>query len=106
MATRQPPRNHTVRKKRLTARNADRHELYERAVQAPALDAAFYARWFEKYTGRPLRLLREDFCGTAVLACHHVKRHSENRAIGVISPGTRSDGRPTTTGKSWSTPRR
>ncbi len=69
--------------KRLTARNADRHVLYQRAVQAPATDAAFYARWFKKYTGRELRVLREDFCGTAVLACHHVKRHPENRAIGV-----------------------
>ncbi|HEU4418929.1 MAG TPA: class I SAM-dependent methyltransferase [Planctomycetota bacterium] len=83
MAARRKPPPRTPRKKRLTARSADRHELYERAVQAPALDAAFYARWFEKYTGRPLRVLREDFCGTAVLACFHVKRHSENRAIGV-----------------------
>ncbi len=65
------------------ARNADRHELYQRAVQSPPLDAAFYARWFKKYTGRELRLLREDFCGTAALACHHVKRHRQNRAIGV-----------------------
>jgi SAM-dependent methyltransferase len=52
-------------------------------VQAPDTDAAFYDRWFRKYTGRPLRLLREDFCGTAVLACHHVKRHRDNRAIGI-----------------------
>jgi SAM-dependent methyltransferase len=70
-------------KPRLTARNADRHELYQRAVQSPEVDAAFYARWFKRYTGRDLRVLREDFCGTAVLACHHVKRHRENRAIGV-----------------------
>jgi len=67
----------------LTARTADRHLLYQRAVQAPETDAAFYSRWFRKYTGRPLRLLREDFCGTAVLACHHVKLHRDNRAIGV-----------------------
>jgi SAM-dependent methyltransferase len=52
-------------------------------VQAPETDARFYARWFQKYAGRPLRLLREDFCGTAVLAAHHVKRHRDNRAIGV-----------------------
>ena len=70
-------------KKRLTARNADRHELYQRAVQSPAIDAAFYSRWFKKYTGGDLRVLREDFCGTAVLSCHHVKRHPANRAIGV-----------------------
>jgi SAM-dependent methyltransferase len=71
------------KKRRLTARNADRHELYQRAVQSPELDAAFYARWFKRYTGRELRVLREDFCGTAVLACHHVLRHADNRAIGV-----------------------
>jgi SAM-dependent methyltransferase len=66
-----------------TARTADRHTLYQLAVQAPEADARFYDRWFRKYAGRPLRLLREDFCGTAVLACHHVKRHPDNRAIGV-----------------------
>jgi SAM-dependent methyltransferase len=67
----------------LNARNADRHALYQRAVQSPDVDAAFYARWFKRYTGRELRALREDFCGTAVLACHHVKRHPDNTAIGI-----------------------
>jgi SAM-dependent methyltransferase len=71
------------RRRPLTARTADRHALYQIAVQAPEIDAAFYDRWFRRLTGRPLRLLREDFCGTAVLACHHVKRHPENRALGV-----------------------
>jgi SAM-dependent methyltransferase len=70
-----------------TARTADKHVLYQRAVQAPADDAAFYARWFQKYTGRPLRVLREDFCGTAVLACHHVLRHPDNRAVGIDLDG-------------------
>lgn len=70
-------------KPRYTARTADRHTLYQLAVQAPETDAAFYDRWFRRYAGRPLRVLREDFCGTAVLACHHVKRHADNRAIGV-----------------------
>ena len=67
----------------LTARNADRHELYQRAVQSPAVDAAFYSRYFERVARRPLRIFREDFCGTAVLSCHHVLRHRDNRAIGV-----------------------
>jgi SAM-dependent methyltransferase len=71
------------RRRRFTARTADRHELYQLAVQTPELDAAFYARWFAKFTGRPLRVLREDFCGTAAMACEHVKRHRDNRAIGV-----------------------
>lgn len=75
----------TVRKTppKLTAKNADKHVLYQRAVQAPETDAQFYTRRFKKYTGRDLRVFREDFCGTAVLSCHHVLLHPENVAIGV-----------------------
>jgi SAM-dependent methyltransferase len=80
-----------ARKPRLTARTADRHVLYQKAVQAPAYDALFYARWFERLTREPLRVLREDFCGTAVLACHHVLRHADNRAIGVDLDGPTLD---------------
>jgi SAM-dependent methyltransferase len=85
MAVRSQPQSRSQQTKPapLTARTADRHVLYQRAVQAPETDARFYDRWFRKYAGRPLRVLREDFCGTAVLACHHVKRHPDNRAIGV-----------------------
>ena len=71
------------KKQRLTARTADKHVLYQMSVQAPELDSKTYARWFKKYTGRDLRALREDFCGTAVLACHHVKNHKDNTAVGV-----------------------
>ena len=67
----------------LTARNADKHILYEKSVQAPADDAHFFARYYKKYTGAPLRIFREDFCGTAILSCEFVKRHRENRAVGV-----------------------
>ena len=72
-----------AKKKALTARTADKHVLYQLSVQAPELDAKTYARWFKRYTGRDLRSLREDFCGTAVLACHHVKNHKDNTAVGV-----------------------
>ncbi len=84
-ASRSQPRKKRSKSKtpRFTARTADRHLLYQLAVQAPESDVRFYSRWFKKYTGRELRLLREDFCGTAVLACHHVKLHPDNRAIGV-----------------------
>lgn len=68
---------------KLNARNADRHVLYQRAVQAPEMDAQFYSRRFKKYTGRDLRVIREDFCGTAVLSCHHVRLHPKNEAIGI-----------------------
>ncbi|MFT4839559.1 MAG: SAM-dependent methyltransferase [Planctomycetota bacterium] len=76
--TNKPP----VRKK-LTARTANKHILYQLSVQAPATDSRTYARWFKKYTGRDLRAWREDFCGTSVLSCHHVLNHKDNTAVGV-----------------------
>jgi SAM-dependent methyltransferase len=66
-----------------SARRVDKHVLYQESVQAPEVDSAFLARLFEKHAGRPLRLLREDFCGTALLSCAFVRRHRENVAIGV-----------------------
>ncbi|HLU39470.1 MAG TPA: class I SAM-dependent methyltransferase [Planctomycetota bacterium] len=75
----------------LTAKTADKFDLYTRAVQAPDEDAAFMARYFTKLTGRQARLFREDFCGTAALACAFVKRHPENRAVGVDLDGPTLD---------------
>lgn len=66
-----------------TARTADRHELYQLSVQAPERDARFLSRYVQKTTGAPLRRFREDFCGTALLACWFVKIHRDNRAVGV-----------------------
>ncbi len=67
----------------LTAKTADKHVLYQLAVQAPADDCGFLARQFRRHAGRPLRVLREDFCGTALLSCQHVRRHRDNRALGI-----------------------
>lgn len=71
------------KKPKPTARTADKHVLYEQSVQAPEEDAKFFSRYYKKYTGEPLRLFREDFCGTATLSCHVVRLHRENEAIGV-----------------------
>ncbi|MFQ5789378.1 MAG: class I SAM-dependent methyltransferase [Acidobacteriota bacterium] len=67
----------------LTARNADKHILYQQSVQAPEEDSRFFAGYFKKATGRPARVLREDFCGTAILSCEYVRLHRENLAVGV-----------------------
>ena len=69
--------------KKPTAKTADKHILYQESVQAPDVDARFFSKYFKKYTGEPLRVFREDFCGTAILCCEFVKRHRDNRAIGV-----------------------
>lgn len=71
------------------ARRADPHDLYERAVQNPTFDAGFIGRTFRRLRGRPPRVLREDFCGTAALCATWVKRHPENRAYGIdLDPAT------------------
>jgi SAM-dependent methyltransferase len=67
----------------LTARTADKHVLYQEAVQGPEVDAAFLDRWFRRCTGRAPRLLREDFCGTAILSCRWVQQRRDHRAVGV-----------------------
>jgi SAM-dependent methyltransferase len=70
-------------KRKLTARTADKHVLYQESVQSPESDARFFTRYFKKLSGRSLRILREDFCGTALLCCEFVRLHRENIAIGV-----------------------
>lgn len=61
----------------------DVHILYQEAVQSPEADVRDIARYFKKVTGRPARLFREDFCGTALLACEWVKLGADCRAIGI-----------------------
>lgn len=65
------------------ASQADRHVLYEQAVQGPEAEVAFIDRVYKKSFGRVPTLLREDFCGTAIASCEWVRRRRSNRAIGV-----------------------
>lgn len=62
---------------------ADPHVLYQKSVQSPDFDIPFFAEYFENYTGRPLRSLREDFCGTAALSVYFVTQHPDNHAVGI-----------------------
>ncbi len=70
-------------KQKRTARTANKHVLYQESVQSPESDARFFSRYFRKQIGRPLRVLREDFCGTALLCCEFARLHRRNFAIGV-----------------------
>ncbi|MBL1218209.1 MAG: class I SAM-dependent methyltransferase [Planctomycetes bacterium] len=65
------------------AARADRHALYEQAVQGPEAEVGFIDRVYKKSYGRVPTLLREDFCGTSIAACEWVRRRRGNRAIGV-----------------------
>ena len=68
---------------RTMASQADRHALYEASVQDPDSELEFVSETFQELSGRPLRVLREDFCGTGNTACRWVASGREHFAIGV-----------------------
>lgn len=72
---------------RLTARNADRHWLYEKSVQNPDAEVPFVQRVFRREFGRRPTALREDFCGTALLSAAWVRAHPSHTALGVDLDG-------------------
>ena len=76
------------------AQLADRHELYQRAVQSPDADVEFFTERFEELRNRPALRLREDFCGTGLLATTWCKSDPERSAVGIdLDGGTLGWGR-------------
>jgi len=76
------------------ADKADIHELYEESVQNVENEVQFLQTTFESVTGKTAHLFREDFCGTASLACEWVGQGREFQAIGVdIDPSVLEWGR-------------
>lgn len=62
---------------------ADPHVLYQEAVQSPESDIEFASGVFLEWTGREPRVLREDFCGTALLAAEWVRSRQDRSAVAV-----------------------
>ncbi len=75
----------------LTARNADRHWLYEQSVQNVDFEVGFIERVFRREYGVRPRIFREDFCGTALLSAAWVARRRGNTALGVDLDGPTLD---------------
>ncbi len=71
------------KKKRPKRTLPDRHALYEAAVQNVEADIEFFERVYQERHGKPFRVLREDFCGTASLACEWVRGGGDREAWGV-----------------------
>jgi SAM-dependent methyltransferase len=65
------------------AHRADKHALYERAVQDPVSEVEFVARTFRRVRDRPALTLREDFCGTGVFALQWARSRRDRRAWGI-----------------------
>lgn len=65
------------------AEQADRHALYQLAVNAPSAHIEFIRKVYRSMRKREPRVLKEDFCGTALMAATWAQRSPHNRAIGV-----------------------
>ncbi|MEJ2129858.1 MAG: class I SAM-dependent methyltransferase [Woeseiaceae bacterium] len=82
------------------AEQADIHELYEESVQNVENEVDFLSTTFKERAGRTAYTLREDFCGTASLACEWAKQGPEYSAIGVdIDPSVLEWGRENRVGR-------
>ena len=79
------------RNKPTLAARADRHELYEFAVQSVDAEIDFVDKTFRRLKGRTARVLREDFCGTANSSCEWVRRRPTNIAFGIDLDGPTLD---------------
>ncbi len=64
-------------------RSRDRHWLYQESVQSPDVHFGFFDRVYRQRNGRLPASLKEDFCGTALLASEWVERRRTNTAVGV-----------------------
>jgi SAM-dependent methyltransferase len=71
------------RRRKTLAATADRHQLYQRAVQDPDIDAQTLGRLYRRYRKRDAVVLREDFCGTGVLSTAWARSRKGRKAIGV-----------------------
>ncbi|MBU6154224.1 MAG: class I SAM-dependent methyltransferase [Bdellovibrionales bacterium] len=57
--------------------------LYEECVQSPNWQVDYLPQFHTWLTGKTPRKFREDFCGSARVACEWVKRDSKNSALGL-----------------------
>ena len=65
------------------AEQADRHTMYQYAVQAPETEVEFFEDTYEMLRGRKPLSMKEDFCGTSFLSVEWCKSDPQRTAVGV-----------------------
>ncbi len=70
-------------KKKSIASRADRHKLYQAAVQSPEADVEYFSTVYKEIRGRTAKSMREDFCGTAYLSCTWADSKKSRSAVGI-----------------------
>lgn len=61
----------------------EKYRLYLASVQNPAADIKFINKEYKSIYGKTPLVLREDFCGTGMMACEWVEQSSEHKAFGI-----------------------
>jgi SAM-dependent methyltransferase len=77
------PSRHALRALPKSPLSRDPHALYEASVLNVGADLERFLRIYRTANGRGFRTLREDFCGTAALACAWARRDRRYEAWGV-----------------------
>jgi len=72
---------------KLKKKNAELHWLYEQSVQNVDFEVEFIDKAYRKEFGRVPAVLREDFCGTALLCARWAEHRAGNTALGVDYDG-------------------
>ena len=62
----------------LTAKTADKYELYQRSVQSAEQDVDFLIQTYLALRGSKPKHFREDFCGTCLMSADWASRHKDN----------------------------
>lgn len=75
----------------LSKKGADKHLLYQYSVQNADLEVEFAEEQYRRRRGRSPKILREDFCGTALVAARWVQSHPQRQAIGLDLDGDTLD---------------
>jgi SAM-dependent methyltransferase len=83
MPGKQQKRTSKRKAKPTMASQADIHALYQASVQSPEADCELFAEIYEELRGAAPVVLREDFCGTALLSTSWCLTDPEHKAIGV-----------------------
>jgi SAM-dependent methyltransferase len=61
----------------------EKYRLYLASVQNPEADIQFINREYKALFGKAPKSLREDFCGTGLLACEWVQQDSTRTSFGI-----------------------